>query len=105
MFRNNRFVARVEDDVISAIQLYHDASKFLAYLRLDGPAQLADHKRVSSFQRQATIKKHQRLAGRCFFEGHTREALGRLIIRLIRAADCFDRASSIIARRVGTLER
>ena len=55
MFCNNRFVARVEDDLISAIQLYHDAPMFLAFLRLNGSAGFADHKRASSFQRQATI--------------------------------------------------
>ena len=55
MFCNNRFVARVEDDLISAIQMYHDAPMFLAFLRLNGSAEFADHKRVSSFQRQATI--------------------------------------------------
>ena len=52
MFCNNRFVARVEDDLISAIQLYHDAPMFLAFLRLNGSMRFADRRRSNSFQSQ-----------------------------------------------------
>jgi len=36
MFGNNRFVARVEDGLISEIQVFHDAPMFRAFLRLIG---------------------------------------------------------------------